>query len=285
MHICLVTVIYSELKMNRNFNTNDRCVRSFLGLWLGFVLCISNVNAAVIKTDIVMIVDESGSMSTIHDSLGAGISTFANTLQTGGLDIQFALIGYGFAGDSIRLISDFVDAADFATATNDLVSLGASEPAYDATAYSLDALNSEQANLSFRDDAVKNLILFADEASNSDTEFDAPSLDALLQSSSSLFNVVVSGNYTELIDLALNNGGQSFDLNRLDTTDTAEIESFTAEFAQVKLTETQDFCLDNPNHPACNGSDPVPTPSTLSLLMVCTAWMVRRTIFIDGVKA
>lgn len=237
-------------------------------LWLGFMMVSAPATAAVIKTDIVMIVDESGSMGDVHSSIGYGISAFADHLEAGGLDVQFALIGYGFAGDSIRLISDFVDATAFSAAMSNLYTLGADEPAYDATAYALDALESESPELSYRDDAVKNLILFADEASNGDRYYNADSLDTLLQQSSALFNVVLGGDYQDLISLALNNGGQMFDLNLLDTTDEDQIDEFVEYFAEVKLAETLEYCEEHPEDPACVESEPVPSPTGPVLLGV-----------------
>lgn len=235
-------------------------------LWLVLMMVTAPAGAAIIKTDIVMIVDESGSMGNVHNSIGYGISAFAEILQAGGLDVQFALIGYGFAGDSIRLISDFVDATAFSVAVTNLYTIGADEPAYDATAYALDALESESPDLSYRDDAVKNLILFADEASNGDLFYDADSLDTLLQQSSALFNVVLGGEHQELIDLALNNGGQMFDLNLLDTTNVDQIDTFVASFAEVKLNETLEYCEENPDDPACSGSEPVSSPAGIGLM-------------------
>ncbi len=234
--------------------------------------------AGIVKTDIVMIVDESGSMSNIHTNLGNSIGLFASILQAGGLDAQFALIGYGFAGNNIRLLTDFVDAASFAGFTDDLYSVGSNEPAYDATAYALDGLTAESADLSYRTDAVKNLILFADEASNSDTEYDASSLDALLQQSSALFNVVLGGEFSELLTLASNNGGHGFDLNELNTSDTNALNAFVTNFAQVKLQETLDYCVANPNDPACSGggSDPVPAPFGFGLMLFALAIMRAR---------
>lgn len=234
--------------------------------------------AGIVKTDIVMIVDESGSMSNIHTNLGNSIGLFASILQAGGLDAQFALIGYGFAGNNIRLLTDFVDAASFAGFTDDLYSVGSNEPAYDATAYALDGLTAESAGLSYRTDAVKNLILFADEASNSDTEYDAASLNSLLQQSSALFNVVLGGQFSELLTLASNNGGHGFDLNELNTSDTNALSAFVTNFAQVKLQETLDYCVANPNDPACSGdgSDPVPAPFGFGLVLFALAIMRAR---------
>ena len=110
------------------------------------------------------------------------------------------------------------------------------------------------------------LMRYADEASNSDNYFDADSLHGVLKDNSALFNVVLGGEFGELIDLALNNGGNSFDLNELNTTVQSEIDDFVTNFAEVKLQETVDFCAENPDHPACTDSEPVPAPAGIALL-------------------
>lgn len=268
---------YDSTKMKRQNRKTWSALIAAVMLGFGLFTVTAPANAALIKTDMVMLVDESGSMSTIHNNLRDSIGTFASILQNGGLDAQFALIGYGFAGDSIRLLSDFVDAAGFASAMAGITPVGADEPAYDATAYALEALPSEQPGLSYRDDAVKNLILFADEASNSDNYFDADSLDGVLKDNSALFNVVLGGDFSDLIDLALNNGGNSFDLNALNTTNQSDIEDFVTHFAEVKLQETLDFCAENPDHPACTDSEPVPAPAGIALFSLGLLLLSRRT--------
>lgn len=273
-----ITTHYRSKKMKRQNRKTWSALIAAVMLGFGLFTVTSPANAALIKTDIVMLVDESGSMSTIHNNLRDSIGTFASILQNGGLDAQFALIGYGFAGDSIRLLSDFVDAAGFASAMAGITPVGADEPAYDATAYALEALPSEQPGLSYRDDAVKNLILFADEASNSDNYFDADSLDGVLKDNSALFNVVLGGEFGELIDLALNNGGNSFDLNELNTPVQSEIDDFVTNFAEVKLQETVDFCAENPDHPACTDSEPVPAPAGIALLSLGLLLLTRKKL-------
>lgn len=249
-------------------------LRSKLGKWSSVALmtifglfCSSAANAAVIKTDIVMIVDESGSMGNVQTNLRNNIGLFASILSAGGIDASYALVGYGRSGDLIRLITDFTDASGFATVASNLVASGRTEPAYDATAFALNSLTSETGNLSYRADAVKNMILYTDERSNGDSEFNAQSTDALLKANNSLFNAVVSNqNYTDLVGLATNNGGRFFDLDFLNTSDQSVVQTFVEDFARAKLQETLDFCASNPNDPAC-ASVSVPSPASLSLFL------------------
>ena len=58
-------------------------------------LTVASASHAVIYSDIVMMVDESGSMGTVQANLRNNISNFASILQAGGLDVRFALVGYG----------------------------------------------------------------------------------------------------------------------------------------------------------------------------------------------
>ena len=52
-------------------------------------LTFASAGHAVIYSDIVMMVDESGSMGTVQANLRNNISTFASILQAGGLDVRF----------------------------------------------------------------------------------------------------------------------------------------------------------------------------------------------------
>jgi len=50
----------------------------------------------VLTADIVFLVDNSGSMGGEADSVAASIIEFANFLQTSGLDVKFAIVGYDY---------------------------------------------------------------------------------------------------------------------------------------------------------------------------------------------
>lgn len=232
---------------------------------------VNSASAGLIKTDIVMIVDESGSMSTVQSNLINNIGLFASILADGGVDAQFALVGYGSSvrtggSNYIRSLTDFVNAAGFATAAANLVVNGATEPAFDASAFALNALVSENANFSFRNDAVKNLIIYTDEPSNGDSEYNFNKTDALLKSNNALYNAVLQGDSTisSLGGLATGNGGQVFDLQGLNTTDQSVVTAFVETFANAKLQETLDFCTLNPSDPACVNVD-VPEPTSLAI--------------------
>lgn len=53
-------------------------------------------SGVVLKADIVFLVDNSGSMDEEADSIAASIIDFANFLQSSGLDVKFAVVGYDY---------------------------------------------------------------------------------------------------------------------------------------------------------------------------------------------
>ncbi len=68
-----------------------------------------------------------------------------------------------------RLVTDFTDAASFATAAQGLTISGSAEPGYTATAFALNALDGQSSLLSYLGNAVKNLIILTDEPINGDS--------------------------------------------------------------------------------------------------------------------
>jgi hypothetical protein len=238
-------------------------------------------NAAIL-TDIIMIVDESGSMGQEQVNLRNNIGLFASILSAGGVSAQYGLVGYGSSIDSARprMLTDLTDPASFATAALGLVASGGTEPAYTASAYALNALDGQSDLFSFRSNAVKNIVIFTDEPSNGDTVFRGTvggsavtslSLDQLLTDNNALYNAVLTGEGTifSIGGLATNHGGNIYDLGGLSSNNTAATEAFVTAFANSKLQEILDFCDLNPNDPACGGGPTsVPEPGTLGLLAI-----------------
>jgi hypothetical protein len=246
--------------------------------------------SANIRTDIVFVVDESGSMGYVQANLRNNIGQFAAILSAGGVDATYALVGYGNAQIVPRLITDFTNPTAFATAAQGLQINGGIEPGYSAIAFALNGIFGQATTLSFRSDALKNIIILTDEPSNGDacsvslplcsggapgaggTAFTAPIVDALLKSNDALLNAVLAGNttITSFSGLATGNGGQVFDLNALNTTNQAVVTQFVDTFAQAKLQEIIDACTANPSLPGCTPEEPpvtgVPEPASLALL-------------------
>lgn len=246
-------------------------------LTAGLVGIGSSAQAAIVS-DIIMIVDESGSMGTVQNNLRTNIGAFATILQAGGVDVRFGLVGYGASSTPglIRKVTDLTDATGFATAASGLVASGGTEPGYTASAFALNGLDGQSSLFSFRPNSLKNLIIFTDEPSNGDassiyklggSSVTSTSLDTLLTQENALYNAVLKGVITtnSYSTLTAAHNGQVFDLNGLNTTDQTVVSNFVTAFATAKLQETIDFCTANPNAAQCQGST-VPEPSVLALL-------------------
>ena len=220
---------------------------------------------AAIVTDIVMMVDESGSMSNVQANLRNNIGAFASILSAGGIDARYALVGYGNGSVIPRLLTDFTTPAGFATAAGNLVASGGTEPGYTAIDRALNGVLP----LTYRAGALKNLIIFTDEPSNGDSSYGSSftTADDNLTFYNALFNAVLRGTSTEASysPLASGHGGNVYDLNDLNTTDQTVVSAFVDSFARSKLQEIVDYCTLHPNDPACQGGS-VPEPGTLALI-------------------
>jgi hypothetical protein len=236
-----------------------------------------NARAATISTDIVIMVDESGSMGTVQANLRNNIGLFAAILSAGGVDARYALVGYGNSAVVPRLLTNFTDAASFAAAAQNLQVSGGTEPGYDAVHFGLNNYPG-QTNLSYRPNAVKNLILFTDEPDNGGlASITLANTQALLTANNALFNAVLDGANTisSYSALATDHHGGVFALNSLNTANQTAVQGFVTAVATAKLQETIDFCAANPNAPECQS---VPEPGTLALLGVGMAFAARRRI-------
>lgn len=248
---------------------------------LGFAAALGTAPAAqaLILTDVIFVVDESGSMGTVQTNLRNNIGLFASILTgTGQVDAQYGLVGYGNSAVVPRMLSNLTNAANVATAAQSLVASGGIEPAYTASAFALNALDGQTSLFSFRTNAIKNIIIFTDEPSNGDTAargtvggsaVSFSIIDGLLTSNNALYNAVLSGTSTinSIGPLATGHGGQVFALSGLNTTNQTVVQNFVTTFANAKLQETLSFCQLNPNDPACQGGPgQIPEPGALALL-------------------
>lgn len=255
-------------------------LRKFIGT-LGFALTMGMASSAqsAILTDIVMIVDESGSMGNVQTNLRNNIGLFASILSAGGVDAQYGLVGYGSSTVVPRMLTNLTNPTAFATAAQGLLINGGTEPGYTATAFALNELDNQSSLFSFRTNAVKNIIIFTDEPSNGDTiqrgtvngaAVTLISINQLLTDNNALFNAVLRGTstITSYSSLATNHGGNVYDLNGLNTTDQTVVTAFVDAFARSKLQEILDYCDLNPTDPACQGGGggSVPEPGALALL-------------------
>lgn len=240
-----------------------------LSAFAGLLLVMSQVQAGMIKTDFVFVVDESSSMAEEHAALQTNFSLFADILLAGGLDAEFGLIAYsGFP----RMLTDLTDVSGLTNAASNFTGTGADEPIFDALAFALDDMF---ASITYRNDSLKNIIVIGDEANNGNVLVsalhslisDAEYIANLLDVNNALLNVVMpSAEVGELANLATNTGGNVFDINGLLGT-TSEVEAFISDLANAKVQESIDFCLQNPSDAICSGFEPIPEPSSVWLFV------------------
>lgn len=255
---------------------------------MAVAMSIATGASAAIRTDIVFVVDESGSMGDVQANLRNNIGQFAQILSAGGVDATYALVGYGDGGVVPRLIANFTDPTSFATAALGLRTNGGTEPGYSGIAFALNGINNQATTLNFRPNSLKNIILLTDEPSNGDSctagrplcigggvgtggaAANATNVDALLKANDALLNAVLTGTSTinSFGNLATGNGGQVFNLSQFGSSNQQVVQDFVTAFANAKLQEIIDTCETNPNLPGCNpgGETPVPEPGTLALL-------------------
>jgi hypothetical protein len=250
------------------------------GAILSGALLAAPIHAAPILSDLVFVVDESGSMGNVQANLRDNIGQFASILTgTGQVSAQYGLVGYGNDDVTPRMLTDLTDDASFSSAAQNLVADGGTEPGYTATAFALNALDNQSDQFSFRSNALKNVIILTDEPSNGDDaaigavnqqKVSETILDGILSANDTLYNGVLDGystisSYESLITA---HGGSVFDLSLFNSTDTSVVEAFVTDFANAKLQETLGFCELNPDAPACNNNDgtPVSEPGGLGLI-------------------
>lgn len=259
----------------------------FTAIALCGALVTAQTQAAPILTDIVFVVDESGSMGSAQQNLKNNIGLFASILQgTGQVDARFGLVGYGDSNYAPRMVSDFTNPATFQVAANTLTTNGPRyEPGYAATAFALNSIDGQTDLFSYRSNAVKNIIIITDEPNNpgdssaygtvGGSNVSAPLLDQLLTNNNALYNGILSGSNTNASysSLILGHGGNIFNLNSFTSSNQSVVETFVTNFANTKLQETLTFCQLNPTDPACV-TTAVSEPAPFALLALGLAGLV-----------
>ncbi|MBU1087167.1 MAG: PEP-CTERM sorting domain-containing protein [Candidatus Omnitrophica bacterium] len=245
--------------------------------------------------DIVLVVDESGSMAGEHSWINGMVSSLQAALVTAGVtDNQYALIGFGNRYVVPRTINGL---QTLPLSTGLLEISGGTEDGYAGISYAMN-------NLSFRAGAAVNYILITDEDRDTIAGYGGvtyASLLANLQGQNALLNAVVdaryynsaesayvlgkdsagidyiadgAGGYTTVnpgtsafysdygttrenyVELALATGGANWDLNLLRAGGLTA-NSFTQAFVAIKVQEIQEQV--DP------GNNAVPEPATMLL--------------------
>jgi hypothetical protein len=235
---------------------------------LASVLVASRAEAAII-TDVVWVVDTSGSMGGDIAQVKARITEFDAAMVAAGIDARYGLVRFGGANTLIQ------DITTFAT----FVAPGSPFQLLDATGGGTEdgsAALQVALTASFRPDTVRNLILVTDE--NDDNPGNRAALTAALAATvdNELINVIRNpgdddGGY--YANLATSNGGNAFDILAFR----ADPGPFFTNFINTKVKEIKDdFCARNPTDPACVGT--VPEPGFAALLSIGLAGLcaIRR---------
>jgi len=167
-------------------------------VWMAFLLLAVSVGfAGAATTDIMFVVDESGSMSGEHAWIGGMVTQLDSALNAAGVTgNQYALVGYGRSSPNSDPHSIAVGggvwgtAAELSTAAGGLVAYGGEEDGYEAMDYGL-------ANYTWRSGAVSNIILITDEDRDVTTSQTYAGMLANLNAADSLLNVVVNAGFQD----------------------------------------------------------------------------------------
>lgn len=159
--------------------------------------CTFTASAMPITTDIITVVDESGSMSNEQAWLGGMISSLDQALLSAAgndvFDPRYGLVGYGSSSRNARAFemsdgANWGSAAEFDAATANLQTSGYTEDGYEAVDFVLNTFD-------FRRNADKHVMLITDEDRDiiDDSTYQSI-LDDLLLNSVTL-NVMVAADY------------------------------------------------------------------------------------------
>ncbi len=178
--------------------------------------CSVGAAAIPITTDVIAVVDESGSMSGEHAWLGGMVldldSELATTAASDPLNAQYGLVGFG--GNSGHLTghqhdvggagSEFGTAAEFDAATASLTISGGIEDGYSGIQTAL--------GYTGQSNSVLNLILVTDEdRDNRDTALSYSSIESDLASANALLNAVLN------IDIVCGDGSTALGIDSSST--------------------------------------------------------------------
>lgn len=176
---------------NKKFIKNIMCI---LGITTTSLI-VMPANATLISTDVVTIVDESGSMSTEHAWLPGLITDLHTALSAAAgadpLTARYGLTGYGGNGIHLQADKHLVGGADFGTAAQYVTAAGTltTSGGFEAGHRAIQDTLSDYA---FSASAAKNLILVTDEDSDVVAGINVATAKAALTSAKALLNAVIN---------------------------------------------------------------------------------------------
>lgn len=221
---------------------------------------------ATILTDIVWIIDTSGSMTEDIAQVKANIVAFDTAMTNAGINAHYGLVefggtsGNGNTNATAVLYQDIVDFTTFNTAGNPFSKTSAVSGGTEDGSLAIQTAMGA----TFRTDSIRNFILITDEDDDNSGNRDALTTALAGTAVNELINIIGnpsddSNNYYHA--LAPANGGLFFSI----TDFRADRQAFFTSFTNTKVRETvQSFCELNPTDPQCQNT--VPEPATMALL-------------------
>lgn len=236
-------------------NIKDKYLQaSTLFLTLVTVGATSATAASLKSSDVVVIVDEYGSMNYEPTWLGTVIPQLDTALQNQGIvGNRFGLVGFGTSNQTLgRSLpvggAKFGNSAEFATATNSLLLNGSFEDGYSAIDFALN-------NYTFREGAAVNFILVTDEdRDNGNSSLNFNNILARLKRNPQdnkddiLLNAIVNANFVNN-SLGVNSEGNAYIANGSGGYTTTQLPQpltnfVTRDFGTTKL-DYIDLALDS----------------------------------------
>jgi hypothetical protein len=182
----------------KNWSLNKSLASALVAL--GSLGALAPQTYAADYADIIVVVDESGSMGGEHTWISGMISSLETSLFGAGVGSgadanRYALVGYGNGlggANSGRLLAGFGSTATFATGAGSLVTSGSLEDGYAGMNFAFNTLEA-----SFRAGSAVNVILITDEdRDNSNGALTLASINSRLAGYNALLNVVVNNPFS-----------------------------------------------------------------------------------------
>ncbi len=243
----------------------------------------SPVQAAMIDSNIVIFMDESGSTGSeaqpdtgysnmLQSNVFSYLSDFHSVLTGRGIQANFALVGFGGSNSFVNLLTtEFTSAQNVALAAKKLIASGDSMGIYSAIRVALD-------NLNYSAGAIKNFIVFTDEHAH-DAYTTRGTAEQLLSTNDVVLNSVMNGTASDdLAQMALRSGGDYFDVNTFKAANDAQAKLLMTGLANVKASEISTaFCNTYPTAMQCQSVNrEVNAPAAVGLLLLGIVMVLIR---------